>query len=109
MAVQYFEETVVYPSVHAVVDGLTISKILLGEDIAEAFGCVVDFKVGERLDAYNGLSVFKRSEDDYVLIGRDAHIERMVLNEDEVCCIPADLHQALKLLAREHAYHEILH
>ena len=108
MAVQYFEETIVTPYVVAYTDERVISKILLGEDIADMFGCVVNFEVGEHIDAFNDLRVFKKDEEEYILTGTSSHLER-VFNEEEVFCIPEDLHAAIKILNSEVANYKIIH
>lgn len=105
MAVQHFEETVVYPSVRVITGPETISKILLGEDIADMFGCIVNFEVGEKIDAFNELSVFKHAENEYMLVGHDSHIERYAVDRNVVYQVPADLHSAIKLLDKDEAYY----
>lgn len=93
MAVQNYTAPKLYPYVEFKGSPEDISVLLLGEDISDQFGCVVDFKVDERLLNFASAVIIKKDDSTYRIYGYSDD----TVNVGDIT-IPSDLGKTVALI-----------
>jgi hypothetical protein len=93
MAVQHYTVAKIYPYVDFAASVEEVSALILGVDVFDALGCIMEFEVGDSMESFFGAKLVKKSETTYRAMGYSDRIVQCIGGQ-----LPEDLANTLECM-----------